>query len=59
MTVTATDPGGKADTATVTIHVADVPELEGLEERIRVPENTKIIANPSAVNPTEDSTWAE
>ena len=53
VTVTATDPGGKADTATVTIHVADVPELEGLEERIRVPENTKSIANPSAVNPTE------
>ena len=43
--VTATDPAGLTDTVTVTINVLDVPEIEGLEQRIRVDENTKKIAD--------------
>ncbi len=42
--VTATDPAGRMDTVTVTIEVLDVPEIEGVEQRIRVDENTKEIA---------------
>ena len=45
VTVTATDPAGLTDTVTVTIKVLDVPEIEGLESRIRVDENTKDIAD--------------
>ena len=45
VTVTATDPAGMTDTVTVTIKVLDVPEIEGLEQRIRVDENTKEIAD--------------
>ena len=43
VTVTATDPGGLTDTVTVTIHVVDVPEIEQVESRQWVPENTKEI----------------
>ena len=45
VTVTATDPAGLTDTVTVTIHVLDVPEIDGLESRIRIDENTKEIAD--------------
>ena len=45
VTVTATDPAGLYDKATVTIEVLDVPEIQGLAQRIRVDENTKEIAN--------------
>ena len=45
VTVTATDPAGLTDTARVTIEVLDVPEIQGLAQRIRVDENTKEIAN--------------
>ena len=45
VTVTATDPAGLTDTVTVTINVLDVPEIEGLESRIRIDENTKEIAD--------------
>ncbi len=55
VTLTATDPGGMTDTVTVTIRVLDVPEIEGLEERIRVDENTKVISNPSAKDPPDVS----
>ena len=55
VTVTATDPGGLTDTATVTIHVLDVPEVEGLEERYRVDENQKLITALSANNPPDVS----
>ena len=48
VTVTATDPAGLKDTVTVTINVLDVPEIKGLESRIRVDENTKEIDDLSA-----------
>ena len=53
--VTATDPFGEDTTVTVTIHVLDVPEIEGLEERIRVDENTKPITDLSAAYPPDPS----
>ena len=45
VTVTATDPGGETDTVTVTINVVDVPEIEQVESRQWVPENTKEIVD--------------
>ena len=45
VTVTATDPAGLAETVRVTINVVDVPEIQGLAQRIRVDENTKKIAD--------------
>ena len=55
VTVTATDPSGKKDTATVTIHVLDQPEIEGLESRIRIDENTKKVTDLSASYPPDRS----
>ena len=45
VTVRATDPAGMYEDVTVTIEVLDVPEIQGLESRIRVDENTKEIAD--------------
>ena len=55
VTVTATDPAGLTDTATVTINVLDVPEIRGLGSRIRVDENTFDIADISVDNPPDVS----
>ena len=49
--VTATDPSGATDTVTVTIKVLDVPEIEGLESRIRVDENEQFITSLSTDDP--------
>ena len=54
-TVTATDPAGLTDTATVTIHALDVPEIKGLEQRMRVPENTFEITDLSVADPPDIS----
>ncbi len=53
LTLTATDPAGLTDRVTVTIHVLDVPEIGGLESRIRVDENEKFITNLSADDPPD------
>ena len=45
--VTATDPAGLTDKVTVTIHVVDVPEIEQVESRKRVPENTRKVMDLS------------
>ena len=58
VTVTATDPTGAKDTATVTIKVLDQAEIEGVpgdEKRVWVDENTYFIDSLKANNPPDVS----
>ena len=57
LTVTATDPGNRMDTATVFINVTDAnnfrPEFQGTPYQIRVPEDTPVDASVFKVQATD------